>query len=53
MQYLQPYLFFNGTCEEAVTFYAKVLGGTISMLARFKDAPTPPPGSRRSRRSWR
>ncbi|GAA0916747.1 VOC family protein [Rothia nasimurium] len=43
MQYLQPYLFFNGTCEEAITFYAKVLGGTISMLARFKDAPMPPP----------
>ena len=29
MQLLNPYLHFNGQCEEAFTFYAEVLGGEI------------------------
>ena len=29
MQLLNPYLHFNGQCEEAFNFYAKVLGGEI------------------------
>lgn len=33
------YLHFNGNCEEAMTFYADVLGGEITMKMRFKEAP--------------
>lgn len=36
---LQPYLHFNGNCEEAFRFYEKALGGTILMINRFKDMP--------------
>jgi PhnB protein len=42
---VQPYLFFDGRCEEAVEFYRKVLGAEVEMLMRFKDSPEPhPPG---------
>src|SRR5919108_5219456 len=40
---VQPYLFFNGRCEEAVEFYKKALGAEVMMLMRFKDSPEPPP----------
>lgn len=36
---VQPYLFFEGRCEEALNFYRDKLGASISMLMRFKDAP--------------
>jgi PhnB protein len=36
---VQPYLFFNGRCEEAVAFYKKSLGAEIEMLMHFKDNP--------------
>ena len=39
---VQPYLFFDGRCEEAVEFYRKVLGAEVTMLMRFKDSPEPP-----------
>ncbi len=39
---IQPYLFFNGRCEEAVAFYKKALGGEIEMLLRWKDNPEAP-----------
>jgi len=38
---VQPYLFFNGRCEEALEFYGNALGAKIDMLSRFKDAPEP------------
>ena len=42
---VQPYLFFDGRCEEAVEFYRKVLGAEVEMLMRFKESPEPhPPG---------
>ena len=42
---IQPYLFFNGRCEEAVEFYRKALGAELEMMMRFKDNPDPmPPG---------
>jgi PhnB protein len=46
---VQPYLFFDGRCEEAVEFYRKALGAEVQML-RYKDHPEPqggmiPPGS--------
>jgi PhnB protein len=48
---VQPYLFFEGRCEEAITFYQHVLNAKVEMLLRFKDSPDPcpegmiPPGS--------
>jgi PhnB protein len=42
---VQPYLFFDGRCEEAIGFYRRVLGAEVAMLMRFKDNPEdPPPG---------
>lgn len=42
---IQPYLFFDGRCEEALNFYGKTVGAKIEMLMRFKENPdTPPPG---------
>jgi PhnB protein len=40
---VQPYLFFEGRCEEAIEFYKKALGAEVTMLMRFKDSPEPPP----------
>ncbi len=40
---IQPYLFFNGRCEEALDFYGKALGAQPSMLMRFDDSPEPHP----------
>ena len=37
--HIQPYLFFDGRCEEALDFYKRVLGAEIGMLMRFKDNP--------------
>lgn len=34
-----PYLLFNGNGEEAMKFYARVLGGRIESIFRFKEAP--------------
>jgi PhnB protein len=36
---IQPYLIFNGRCEEAVEFYRKALGAEVVMLLRFKESP--------------
>ncbi len=40
---VQPYLFFDGRCEEAIEFYRKALGAEVRMLMRYKDSPEPPP----------
>jgi PhnB protein len=40
---VQPYLFFNGRCEEAIAFYKLVLGADVLALMRFKENPAPPP----------
>jgi PhnB protein len=40
---IEPYLFFNGRCEEAVEFYKKALGAEVLMLMRYKESPEPPP----------
>ena len=48
---VQPYLFFDGRCEEALEFYRKTLGAEVTMLMRFSESPEPcdpgmvPPGS--------
>ena len=40
---VQPYLFFEGRCEEALGFYRQAVGAEVTMLMRFKDSPEPPP----------
>lgn len=40
---IQPYLFFNGRCEEAVDFYTRAIGAKVVMLMRYKESPEPPP----------
>jgi PhnB protein len=42
--HIQPYLFFNGRCEEAIEFYKTAVGAELQMLMRHKDSPTQPPG---------
>jgi PhnB protein len=48
---VQPYLFFDGRCEEALGFYRSALGAEVTGLMRFKDCPEPqqpgmvPPGA--------
>jgi hypothetical protein len=42
---VEPYLFFNGRCEEALEFYRRALGAEVTTLMRMKDSPEPhPPG---------
>ena len=36
---LNPYLNFDGHCEAAFHFYARVLGGEVTILWRFADTP--------------
>lgn len=36
---VQPYLFFDGRCAEAIDFYKEKLGAKVEMLMHFKDAP--------------
>ena len=48
---VQPYLFLDGRCEEALEFYCSKLGAEVTVLMRFKESPEPhqpgmiPPGS--------
>ncbi len=43
---IQPYLFFDGRCEEAIEFYRSALGAEVTMLMRNKESPElPPPGA--------
>ncbi|EEF57947.1 VOC family protein [Pedosphaera parvula] len=41
---VQPYLFFEGRCEEALEFYKQALGAEVMMLMRFKESPEQSPG---------
>jgi PhnB protein len=45
---VQPYLFLDGRCEEALDFYRKTLGAQVEMMMRFKESPeqtmVPPDG---------
>ncbi|MFI5380884.1 MAG: VOC family protein [Tepidisphaerales bacterium] len=38
---IQPYLFFDGRCDEAIEFYRRALGAEVKMLMRFKEGPEP------------
>jgi len=39
---VEPYLFFDGRCEEAIEFYKKAIGADVTALMHFKDSPMPP-----------
>jgi PhnB protein len=36
---VQPYLSFEGRCDEAIEFYKKAVGAKVDMLMRFKESP--------------
>jgi PhnB protein len=38
---IQPYLFFNGRCDEAIDFYRAAVGAQVTMLMRYQDSPEP------------
>ena len=40
---IQPYVFFNGRCEEAIAFYRSALSAEVVMLMRNRESPDPPP----------
>lgn len=37
---MNPYLTFNGNCEEAFNTYAKILGGKIEAMLPFEGTPS-------------
>jgi PhnB protein len=43
---LEPYVFFNGRCDEAIAFYKEALGAEVTFLMRTNESPDPiPPGA--------
>ena len=46
---LNPYLTFNGQCEAAIKFYAKVLGGKIEAMMTYGGSPM----AEQTRSEWR
>ena len=38
---VQPYLFFEGRCDEALDFYHRALGAEVTMRMRYKESPDP------------
>lgn len=39
MASINPYLIFNGNCEEAFLFYKSVFGGEFPYIGKFSDMP--------------
>lgn len=39
MASVNPYIIFNGNCEEAFNFYKSVFGGNFSYVGRYKEMP--------------
>ena len=45
---VEPYLFFDGRCEQALEFYKKAVGAKVVAVIRYKENPEPkhnPPNS--------
>lgn len=38
---VQPYLFLDGRCEEALEFYKRAVGAEVTALMRYKESPDP------------
>jgi PhnB protein len=36
---VEPYVFFPGNCEEALTFYQAIFGGEVTFAMRYRDVP--------------
>ncbi len=36
---IEPYLFFEGRCEEALEFYRQALGAEVTYLMRYGESP--------------
>ena len=36
---VEPYLMFNGRCEEALAFYNRAIGAQTTMVMRFDESP--------------
>jgi PhnB protein len=43
---VEPYVTFNGRCDEAIEFYKTAVGAKVEMLMRFKECPEPPPSGK-------
>jgi PhnB protein len=41
MPMLDSYLFFDGTCAEAMAFYQKTLGGQLMAMMKYGESPEP------------
>jgi len=39
---VQPYLHFEGRCDEAIEFYKQAVDAKVDMLMRYKDSPVDP-----------
>lgn len=39
---IQPYVFFDGSCEQALQFYQRAVGAKVEMMMRYKESPMPP-----------
>lgn len=39
---VEPYLFYNGRCDEAIAFYKEALGAEVIMQMRMNESPEPP-----------
>jgi PhnB protein len=40
---IEPYLTFDGNCEEALEFYSKCLGGKLTIMMRYAGSPMDTP----------
>ena len=40
MTKVNPYITFNGNCEEAFQFYKSIFGGDFLYMGRYKDMPS-------------
>jgi PhnB protein len=36
---IQPYVFFEGRCQEALDFYRRALGAEVTAMMRYKESP--------------
>ena len=43
---VQPYVFFDGKCEEALEFYKGAIGAKVDMVMRFSENPDKPDPSK-------
>lgn len=49
MMNLVPYIIYNGNCKSALEFYANILGGEITKMQQYRDAPIDAPETAFSR----